>query len=266
MGNKITTVNGVRSPNFFAPGNGVNEVWIGGVEIISRLPFGDSDMAQAGWPKGEYPKIPWHPFIIPLRATFDKTARSLTVPAPEASQPCWRAWLMDTMAKLNWERIFWTVQRLIAVPFLVLAILLYFAPNRFAQAVTVGPFIRNRDVEGVICHPRFKNRAILFRAMLANGFMAQGLLTLCLEVIVKAPGGVPINLISSNSLEYWFYCILAALSIYSAARLAWASNRVQYTPPDNVHESASKSTAQHDQWYRDHEGPGDGNANAESRD
>ncbi|KAK2736845.1 hypothetical protein FQN57_000525 [Myotisia sp. PD_48] len=70
MGNKISAVNGVKSPNFFEQGNAVNEIWVGDLEIISRLPFGDSDMAQAGWPKGDYPKIPWRPFIIPLRADF----------------------------------------------------------------------------------------------------------------------------------------------------------------------------------------------------
>ncbi|KAK2861479.1 hypothetical protein FQN49_004155 [Arthroderma sp. PD_2] len=74
MGNKVSAVNGVKSPNFYEPGNAVNEVWVGGLEVISRLPFGDSDMAQAGWPKNDYPKFPWRPFVIPLFAMFTEAA------------------------------------------------------------------------------------------------------------------------------------------------------------------------------------------------
>ncbi|EFQ99960.1 hypothetical protein MGYG_02968 [Nannizzia gypsea CBS 118893] len=74
MGNKISAVSGVKSPNFYEPGNAVNEIWVGNLEIISRLPFGDSDMAQAGWPKNDYPKFPWRPFVIPLFAMFTKGA------------------------------------------------------------------------------------------------------------------------------------------------------------------------------------------------
>ncbi|KAL1970638.1 hypothetical protein VTN77DRAFT_4282 [Rasamsonia byssochlamydoides] len=67
MGHKASVVQGVRSENYYEPGNAINEIWLGDVEIVSRLPFGDSDMAQAGWPEGDWPKIPWHPFLIPLR-------------------------------------------------------------------------------------------------------------------------------------------------------------------------------------------------------
>lgn len=77
MGNRISARNGLRSPNIYQPGNAVNEIWIDDFELISRLPFGDSDMAQAGWPKGDYPKIPWRPFIIPLRAAVSRAAKSL---------------------------------------------------------------------------------------------------------------------------------------------------------------------------------------------
>ncbi|KAL3470582.1 hypothetical protein BJX99DRAFT_239294 [Aspergillus californicus] len=67
MGQKLTTVTGVRSENFTQPGNAINEIWAGNTEIISRLPFGDDDMAQAGWPENGMPKIPWHNFIIPMK-------------------------------------------------------------------------------------------------------------------------------------------------------------------------------------------------------
>ncbi|EDP55780.1 hypothetical protein KXW98_004974 [Aspergillus fumigatus] len=67
MGNKVSAIHGVKSDHFYEKGNGINEIWIGDVELISRLPFGDSDLAQAAWPIGGWPKIPWHNFIIPLK-------------------------------------------------------------------------------------------------------------------------------------------------------------------------------------------------------
>ncbi|CAG8925623.1 unnamed protein product [Penicillium salamii] len=66
MGNKVSVVRGVKSDHFYNQQNGINEIWVGGVEIISRLPFGDSDQEQSSWPPGGVPKIPWHQFIIPL--------------------------------------------------------------------------------------------------------------------------------------------------------------------------------------------------------
>ncbi|KAJ5308825.1 hypothetical protein PENANT_c013G04675 [Penicillium antarcticum] len=71
MGAKVSAVHGVKSEHFYDQGNAINEIWVGNVEIISRLPFGDSDQEQAGWPKGGWPKIPWHQFIIPLRKRGD---------------------------------------------------------------------------------------------------------------------------------------------------------------------------------------------------
>lgn len=67
MGHKFSAVNGVKSENYTQPGNAINQIWAGDTEIISRLPFGDSDMEQAGWSEKGAPKIPWHNFIIPLK-------------------------------------------------------------------------------------------------------------------------------------------------------------------------------------------------------
>ncbi|KAL4973506.1 hypothetical protein BDW66DRAFT_168532 [Aspergillus desertorum] len=67
MGKKFSVVKGVRSENYTDPGNAVNEIWVGDTELISRLPFGSSDMDQAGWPANGAPKIPWHNFIIPMK-------------------------------------------------------------------------------------------------------------------------------------------------------------------------------------------------------
>ncbi|KAM5429396.1 hypothetical protein McanMca71_004266 [Microsporum canis] len=86
MGNKISAVSGVKSPNFYEPGNAVNEIWVGNLEIISRLPFGDSDMAQAGWPKNDYPKFPWRPFVIPLFAMFSNGVAAAET-ATQATRP-----------------------------------------------------------------------------------------------------------------------------------------------------------------------------------
>ncbi|KAJ6000565.1 hypothetical protein N7481_000974 [Penicillium waksmanii] len=67
MGHNVSSVHGVKSSDIYAPGNAVNEIWVDNVELISRLPFGDSDLGQAGWPPDDWPKIPWHQFIIPLK-------------------------------------------------------------------------------------------------------------------------------------------------------------------------------------------------------
>lgn len=67
MGHKVSVVHGVKSEDYYKPGNAINEIWLGRVELISRLPFGDSDLGQAGWSSGSFPKIPWHNFIIPLK-------------------------------------------------------------------------------------------------------------------------------------------------------------------------------------------------------
>jgi hypothetical protein len=74
MGHNISSINGVKSDNFYEHGNGINEIWVDDLEVISRLPFGDSDLGQAGWPAGNWPKIPWHQFIIPLKRDLNFTS------------------------------------------------------------------------------------------------------------------------------------------------------------------------------------------------
>lgn len=73
MGHKVSVVHGVKSDDFFKSGNAINEIWLGRLEIISRLPFGDSDLGQAGWRSGGFPKIPWHNFIIPLKRRAEQS-------------------------------------------------------------------------------------------------------------------------------------------------------------------------------------------------
>ncbi|KAJ5183347.1 hypothetical protein N7492_000963 [Penicillium capsulatum] len=67
MGQNVSAIHGVKSDNFYQQGNAINEIWIGDLELIARLPFGDSDLGQAGWPPKNWPKIPWHQFVIPLK-------------------------------------------------------------------------------------------------------------------------------------------------------------------------------------------------------
>jgi hypothetical protein len=78
MGNKVSAIHGVKSDHYYEKGNGINEIWVGDVELISRLPFGDSDLAQAAWPIGGWPKIPWHNFIIPLKRRALSAMESLS--------------------------------------------------------------------------------------------------------------------------------------------------------------------------------------------
>ncbi|KAJ5170275.1 uncharacterized protein N7500_003058 [Penicillium coprophilum] len=80
MGNKVSAVNGVKSEHFYDQGNAVNEIWVGDVEVISRLPFGDSDLEQAGWPVGDFPKIPWHHFIIPMQKRHEASNMTAELP------------------------------------------------------------------------------------------------------------------------------------------------------------------------------------------
>lgn len=77
MGN-VSSIHGVKTPDFYAPGNAVNEIWIDKFELVSRLPFGDSDLGQASWPPHDWPKIPWHQFIIPLKRDLDAMENATT--------------------------------------------------------------------------------------------------------------------------------------------------------------------------------------------
>ncbi|PWY95560.1 hypothetical protein BO94DRAFT_129988 [Aspergillus sclerotioniger CBS 115572] len=86
MGQKLSAIHGVKSEDYDKPGNAINEVWLGNVEVISRLPFADSDMAQAAWPKGQFPKIPWHNFIIPWKRSASAVERAVESSAIAARQ------------------------------------------------------------------------------------------------------------------------------------------------------------------------------------
>ncbi|KAI5288927.1 hypothetical protein KEM54_004666 [Ascosphaera aggregata] len=79
MGNKVSSLTGVRSSHFYEPGNAVNEIWLGDFELISHLPFGAPDIDQTGFQKDtHYPMIPWKPFLIPLSGGGGSDGRAVT--------------------------------------------------------------------------------------------------------------------------------------------------------------------------------------------
>lgn len=159
MGNKFSAVNGVRSANFYEPGNGVNEIWVGDLEIVSRLPFGDSDMAQAGWPKGDYPKFPWRPFIIPLKGTAERAVNTISTSISELSR---RTNISDHVAAmpscLSRDRLDWIVLKLLSIPFFTTTILIYFAPHLVSSRLADIP--RETDCES---GRRSHSRDLLYR-------------------------------------------------------------------------------------------------------
>ncbi|OJD26421.1 hypothetical protein ACJ73_02194 [Blastomyces percursus] len=182
MGNKVSAVTGVRSPSFFEPGNAVNEIWVGDLEVVSRLPFGDSDMAQAGWPKNDYPKIPWRPFIIPLRATVSAAVKSRSLFSAEQAAD-WSASLRD-FAGTKLVLICWVMMQILAIPVLMVPIALHLVPrNHFTdcgddenepQDSSIPP---NDDGAGSSeSSPRRKKDAAFARAFLGSVFHVTGVL------------------------------------------------------------------------------------------
>ncbi|KAJ5678332.1 uncharacterized protein N7477_003965 [Penicillium maclennaniae] len=105
MGHKVSVVGGVKSDNFYQQGNAINEIWLGDVELISRLPFGDSDLEQAGWPAGSWPKIPWHQFIIPLKRDLHPIPYSTM--SRNSSRDCYVALLAEYEMPLHCRETLW---------------------------------------------------------------------------------------------------------------------------------------------------------------
>lgn len=221
MGNKLSAVNGVRSPNFFEPGNGANEVWVGDVEVISRLPFGDSDMAQAAWPKGEFPKIPWRPFIIPLRATVDQAKRSMSALDPE--KPPWWSQAISCMALIQAVDVICTLAAaIVSAVSMLTAIALYVAPNFLSHLLDIGPSIRDIELDGAF-RPQYRNQPVRLRATLAQIFMLQGCAMLAAATAIQERTDG--YLVSGGPID-WFYFLLMGYGSYCALRLLWASHKL----------------------------------------
>ncbi|KAJ5328310.1 hypothetical protein N7452_008700 [Penicillium brevicompactum] len=92
MGHKVSVVRGVKSDHFYNQQNGINEIWVGDVEVISRLPFGDSDQEQSSWPPGEFQRYrgitsSFHSTKETISAIWlPKIRRANTLPAPVISR------------------------------------------------------------------------------------------------------------------------------------------------------------------------------------
>lgn len=175
MGHKFSAVNGVRSPNFYEPGNAVNEIWMGDLEIISRMPFGDSDMAQAGWPKGDWPKIPWRPFIIPLRAGIKAATKSRDLQSA-ASLPS-LTWTKSFLKipDVNVAVVCWLMMQFLAVPILLLPIsLVYLSPGNVRKSTVVYTLTAD-DQDTRYNSPMMHKRNAFFHAVLGSAFYVLGL-------------------------------------------------------------------------------------------
>ena len=133
MGNRISVRNGVRSPDIYQPGNAVNEIWIDDFELISRLPFGDSDMAQAGWPKGDYPKIPWRPFIIPLRAAIGRAVKSVRDSPSSLSRRSLVSSSPTEMLHMESSINPWAILLVLSVLFFLGPIVIYHVPRLYSK-------------------------------------------------------------------------------------------------------------------------------------
>ncbi|KAJ5187638.1 hypothetical protein N7449_010632 [Penicillium cf. viridicatum] len=152
MGNKVSAVHGVKSDHFYDQGNAVNEIWVGDVEVISRLPFGDSDLEQAGWPKGDFPKIPWHHFIIPMQKRDDasNTTVNLSSLAMNGTHCTCRDWLPEHGYLGMYTRIHPDAAVMIGALFLLVAgfLWMYFT-GRLCRAFRTWQCVR----EASLLHP-----------------------------------------------------------------------------------------------------------------
>ncbi|KAK2809391.1 hypothetical protein FQN50_003850 [Emmonsiellopsis sp. PD_5] len=240
MGNKVSAVHGVRSPNFYEPGNAVNEIWVGDLEVVSRLPFGDSDMAQAAWPKNDYPKIPWRPFIIPLRAAFDRVIKSRSLPSITSPESGWMPALRD-FADTKLSLICWVAMQILAFPLLMIPIALHLAPldtgtadDEFLPSPIQLDDGDDAEMEIWIIPPQQNEETVYSRAFLASVLFVMGTFLLYgfdhgLD-LNPSPSDAPLeSMFSSRGLfgsdiSTIYTALSAALvfnSAYSVARLWW---------------------------------------------
>ncbi|KAJ5206793.1 hypothetical protein N7491_002575 [Penicillium cf. griseofulvum] len=135
MGNKVSAVNGVKSDHFYDQGNAVNEIWVGDVEIISRLPFGDSDLEQAGWPPGDFPKIPWHHFIIPMHKRNEASNMTTELPKNGTCGVC-----PDWLPKHGYLGMYTSISESAAYLFGILFLLLALGMYLYFMTGIIGAF------------------------------------------------------------------------------------------------------------------------------
>ncbi|CAI7621491.1 unnamed protein product [Penicillium glandicola] len=207
MGNKVSAVHGVKSDHFYDQGNAVNEIWVGDVEVISRLPFGDSDLEQAGWPPGDFPKIPWHHFIIPMQKRHE--AGNLTAPFPSWTKNGTCCTCQDWLPKHGYLGMYTSISS--SAAYLIGALFLFLALGIVASAFYNWQYLR--EASRLYPDPADIRRMARHNLWLRLGeaFMVSALSILCLVL------GVPGLAAGTRTLDATSFILMNALGGGSVA-------------------------------------------------
>lgn len=90
-------------------------------------------MAQAGWPKGDYPKIPWRPFIIPLRAAIGRAAKSLRDTPYSLSRRSFVPSSPDETLHMASSINPWAILLVLSVLLFLVPIIIYHVPCQYSR-------------------------------------------------------------------------------------------------------------------------------------
>lgn len=216
MGHKVSVIHGVKTQDYYRPGNAINEIWLGHLELISRLPFGDSDLGQAGWPAGGWPKIPWHNFIIPLRR---RAKRGVGDQGGNSDQLRIQTQLPLSVRDENWILcILFQLDSL--MPFFVLftlAVVSYSFPVVLRRKTPPYDCIRGNEKSGQ------RRKGYELRAWLAAFFLTMGLVLAVLDIqalIDVQELGIVSNSVTVSLLVAWLATNIVGL---------WHSARAVYS-------------------------------------
>ncbi|KOS42343.1 hypothetical protein ACN38_g6757 [Penicillium nordicum] len=239
MGNKVSAVHGVKSDHFYDQGNAVNEIWVGDVEVISRLPFGDSDLEQAGWPKGDYPKIPWHHFIIPMQKR-DESSNTTTNPSSLAMDPTPHtcpSWLPDHGYLGMYTRIHPDAASFIGALFLTFALLLWmYFTARLNRAFRTWQCVREASLRtpDTVAVRRKANGDLWIRIGQTYIVFVLSILCLVLGLPATAAGARKIDaatFVLSNGIWGGIGAIIGGLIIYPLG-FWWDARKIQPVTSD----------------------------------
>jgi hypothetical protein len=173
MGHKISTVHGVKSEDYYKPGNAINEIWLGDVELISRLPFGDSDLAQAAWPIRGWPKIPWHNFIIPWKRSLDSQEFVDDVRQVPEEKPGGETKDTGGVRIGRWPLSHTAAMAAAASALSVIVMVAFYFPHRLRSSAP--RFRGSAGIDEGLGHARTRKRAYAIRAAVATFSLLLGL-------------------------------------------------------------------------------------------
>ncbi|PYH93905.1 hypothetical protein BO71DRAFT_244496 [Aspergillus ellipticus CBS 707.79] len=227
MGQKVSAIHGVKSEDFYKQGNAINEIWVGDVELISRLPFADSDMAQASWPKGQFPKIPWHNFIIPLKRGILSMEEAIESTIVESNVPNHVKRALET-ASMGDQLITKEELGKVFAVFIILSIGLLCFANSWVAFRTIIRWAEyeepyqpsDRTTPGVAT--RVRNSIYLAAVMQIVGSILWALANFVLEALLQNPG-LPL----ATSFWWMYACFnVPTMSLFfqsiKAMRFLWA--------------------------------------------